>query len=155
MWKKISKGLLFCAGMASSITAGHLFYIERYPSGLALFAMTALFLFFAMAEVNITSGRQEQEDDFLPGGEADFRKAVGELAAAVADNAVTFRDGKASFTIADDHGNPLAGAAVTLDKQETRNTDRNGLVQFTTTRGAHTLDVYAPGFAPFTMEVVV
>lgn len=88
MWKKISKGLLFCAGMASSITAGHLFYIERYPSGLALFAMTALFLFFAMAEVNITSGRQEQEDDFLPGGEADFRKAVGELAAAVADNAV-------------------------------------------------------------------
>ncbi len=74
--------------MASSIAAGHLFYIERYPSGLALLAMTALFLFFAMAELNIKTDRQAQDDNFLPGGDADFRKAVGELAAAVADNAV-------------------------------------------------------------------
>lgn len=95
---------------------------------------------------------------WMPAGDAPQVELLARgqaIDAAVADNAVTFRDGKASFTIADDHGNPLAGAAVTLDKQETRNTDRNGLVQFTTTRGAHTLDVYAPGFAPFTMEVVV
>ena len=88
MWKKISKGLLFFAGMASSVAAGHLFYVERYPSGLALFAMTALFLFFAMAELNITSTRKAEDDGFLPGGDADFRKAIAELAAAVADNAV-------------------------------------------------------------------
>ena len=95
---------------------------------------------------------------WMPAGDAPQVELLARgqaIDAAVADNAVTFRDGKASFTIADDHGNPLAGAAVTLDKQETRNTDRNGLVQFTTTRGAHTLDVYAPGFAPFTMQVVV
>lgn len=68
---------------------------------------------------------------------------------------ITYRDGTATFTIADDNGNPLAGAAVTLDGIETRNTDRNGQVQFKTTRGPHTLSVYLAGYAPFTLEVVV
>jgi hypothetical protein len=70
-------------------------------------------------------------------------------------DAVVFRDGLATFTITDDTGAPLAGAAVTLDGQDMRNTDRQGQVQFRTTRGPHTLDVYAAGFAPFRMEVVV
>lgn len=86
-WKKISRGLLFSAGMVGGAVAGHLFYIGRLPSGTAMLALTALFLFFAMAELNIVSGRAP-DDDFLPGNDADFRRAVGELAAIVADNAV-------------------------------------------------------------------
>lgn len=75
--------------------------------------------------------------------------------AALRDDRITYRDGTATFTITDDAGNPLAGASVTLDGQEVRETDRLGRVQFTATRGAHTLTVFAHGFAPFTLEVVV
>jgi hypothetical protein len=68
---------------------------------------------------------------------------------------VTFRDGVATFTISDPAGNPLAGAAVTLDGQETRETDALGRVQFGTERGAHSLSVYMSGYSPFDLEVVV
>ena len=74
--------------MASSVIAGHLFYIGRLPSGTAMFALTALFLFYAMAELNVAAGGRAPNDDFLPGNDADFRRSVGELAAIVADNAV-------------------------------------------------------------------
>ena len=52
-------------------------------------------------------------------------------------------------------GGPLAGAAVTLDGQDTRQTDAQGRVQFKTQRGAHTLDVYLAGYQPFALEVMV
>lgn len=68
---------------------------------------------------------------------------------------VLYRDGTATFTITDDAGNPLAGAAVTLDGAETRNTDRGGRVQFKTERGPHTLTVFLAGYAPFEMDVIV
>jgi hypothetical protein len=68
---------------------------------------------------------------------------------------VTFRDGVATFTITDEAGNPLAGAAVTLDGADTGNTDRLGQVQFRTARGTHTLTVYMAGYAPFEMDVIV
>lgn len=75
--------------------------------------------------------------------------------AASPDDSVTYKDGVATFTITDAGGNPLASAAVTLDSQETRETDAQGRVQFRAERGAHTLDVYLAGYAPFSFEVVV
>ena len=68
---------------------------------------------------------------------------------------MTYRDGVATFTIQDDAGQPMAGAAVTLDGLYTANTDASGKVQFRTPRGAHTLTVRMPGFADITLEVVV
>lgn len=68
---------------------------------------------------------------------------------------ILYRDGTATFTITDDTGAPLAGASVTLDGIDTRNTDRTGRVQFKTERGPHTLTVFMPGYAPFELEVTV
>jgi hypothetical protein len=68
---------------------------------------------------------------------------------------ITYRDGVATFTILDDLGQPMAGAAVTLDGLVTANTNPLGQVQFRTPRGAHTLTVRMPGFAPLQLEVVV
>lgn len=76
--------------------------------------------------------------------------AAGEEALQVA-----YRDGVATFTILDDLGNPLANAAVTLDGGQTRTTDRSGVVQFTTTRGVHTLLIVAAGYATQELEVIV
>ncbi|RYF53097.1 MAG: carboxypeptidase regulatory-like domain-containing protein [Comamonadaceae bacterium] len=55
----------------------------------------------------------------------------------------------------DDLGQPMAGAAVTLDGLLTANTDAAGVVQFRTPRGEHTLTVRMPGFADITIEAVV
>ncbi len=68
---------------------------------------------------------------------------------------VTYRDGVATFTVYDDSGLPLAGAAVTFDGLYTANTDAEGRVQFRAERGAHTLTVRMPGYADFEMDVVV
>lgn len=68
---------------------------------------------------------------------------------------ITYRDGVATFTILDDLGQPMAGAAVTLDGLLTANTDAAGRVQFRTGRGAHTLTVRMPGYATLELEVVV
>jgi hypothetical protein len=68
---------------------------------------------------------------------------------------ITYRDGVATFTILDDLGQPMAGAAVTLDGLLTANTDAAGQVQFRTPRGAHTLTVRMPGYATLELEVVV
>ena len=68
---------------------------------------------------------------------------------------ITYRDGVATFTVLDEFGQPMAGAAVTLDGLLTANTDARGQVQFRTPRGPHTLTVRMPGYADFTLEVVV
>lgn len=94
----------------------------------------------------------------LPAGTApriELTRRASAIDAAVNRDTVTYRDGVASFTVTDDNGAPLAGASVTLDGIETRETDRFGQVQFRTTRGAHTLTVVARGFAAFTLEVIV
>jgi hypothetical protein len=67
--------------------AGHLFYLERYPSGLAMFALTALFLFFAMSDLSSLRNREPVDDDFS-GSDAGLRGTVEELALLVADNAL-------------------------------------------------------------------
>lgn len=94
----------------------------------------------------------------LPAGTApriELTRRASAIDAAVNRDTVTYRDGVASFTVTEDNGAPLAGASVTLDGIDTRETDRFGQVQFRTTRGAHTLTVVARGYAAFTLEVIV
>lgn len=69
--------------------------------------------------------------------------------------AVSYRDGIATFTVLGEDGNPLAGAAVTLDEAATRYTDRLGQVQFATERGLHALLITLSGYAPLEIEVEV
>lgn len=68
---------------------------------------------------------------------------------------IAYTNGTATFTISDDTGSPIAGAAVTLDSQTTHQTDRTGQVQFKTSRGQHTLSINATGYAPFQITVNV
>ena len=82
-------------------------------------------------------------------------RAVAIDPAAESPLGVTYSNGRATFTITDDTGQPIAGASVTLDGQQTRTTSRNGQVQFTTPRGPHTLTVTADGYAAFEMDVIV
>lgn len=120
----------------------------RMPAGAALVLSTALDRGAGTLQISAE----------LPAGEAPRVELALRATATdpdVRDDRITYRDGTATFTITDDTGAPLAGAAVTLDGQEMRNADRLGRVQFRTTRGAHTLEVYMAGFAPFSMEVVV
>lgn len=83
--------------------------------------------------------------------------AQGQLAdaAPAAGTSVSYTDGVATFTILDATGSSLAGASVTLDGIQTRTTDRLGRVQFTTTRGPHSLLVVAAGYASMELEVTV
>lgn len=89
-----------------------------------------------------------------PRVELQRRGTAMDVAAADAPS-VSYRDGVATFTVLDEQGLPMAGAFVTLDGLYTANTDASGRVQFRTSRGAHTLTVRMPGYADFTMEVVV
>lgn len=77
------------------------------------------------------------------------------LDARTGESSVSYRDGVATFTILDEAGAPIAGAAVTLDGAQTRYTDRLGRVSFGAQRGAHTLLVVAHGYATFELEVTV
>ncbi|WP_295583308.1 hypothetical protein [uncultured Lamprocystis sp.] len=95
----------------------------------------------------------------LPAGPLPRLITIGTHARAEADVAdplrISYRDGAATFTITDAAGRALAGAAVTLDGQQTAFTDRLGQVQFRTTRGLHTLRVVATGYATMDLEVQV
>lgn len=66
-----------------------------------------------------------------------------------------YKDGVATLTILDDAGTPLAGAMVMLDGQAGQRTNRRGEVSFKTPRGPHTLTVFADGYEPFEMGVVL
>ena len=84
-WRGLAKGVLFCAGMLSGGTAGHLFYLERYLSGGAMFSLTALFLFYAML-ASADAGNDEEE---IPGALTELRGTLGRLAVLVAENALS------------------------------------------------------------------
>lgn len=95
---------------------------------------------------------------WMPSGAAprvEMTQRAHAVDAARPDNSVTYKDGVATFTITDDAGSPLAGAAVTLDGADTRKTDAQGRVQFRSERGAHTLTVYLAGYEVFEIEVFV
>ncbi|MDR1873720.1 MAG: hypothetical protein LBQ90_01720 [Synergistaceae bacterium] len=84
-WREFSKILLFGAGMAGGVAAGHLFYLERYTPGGAMFALTAMFLFFAMTD--LSRPRNENAADNFSGSN-DLRRSMIELALLVADDAL-------------------------------------------------------------------
>ena len=44
--KKFLTAILAMGAMACGITAGHLFYLERFASGIAMLIMTLIFLYF-------------------------------------------------------------------------------------------------------------
>lgn len=120
----------------------------RVPAGTALVLSTARDRARNMLELVM----------WMPAGVAprvEMTQRAKAVDAARPDDSVIFRDGVATFTISDSAGSPLAGAAVTLDGQDTRETDAQGRVQFKTERGAHTLAVYLAGYAPFEIEVAV
>ena len=68
---------------------------------------------------------------------------------------VDYRNGVATLTILDETSRPLSGARVTLDGSTTRITDGKGQVQFTTSRGAHTVSIEATGYAAMESEIVI
>jgi hypothetical protein len=83
-WKGFAKGLLFCAGMFGGFAAGHLFYFERYTPGVAMFVLTALFLFYAMADL---TPAEESEEEWLEMAVTQ-QKSLGKIALVIADNAI-------------------------------------------------------------------
>jgi len=82
---KVTKGVLFCAGMIGGTTAGNLFYLERYMPGVAMLGLTAVFLFFAMYD--LTHHRRD-EDDELAEALAEQQRTSAELGLMLADIAV-------------------------------------------------------------------
>ena len=82
-WKGFGKGLLFGAGMLVGATTGHLFYLERYLSGAATFTLTALFLFYAMADLEYP-GEDEENSQRVE----ELRKSIADLALVVAEDAI-------------------------------------------------------------------
>lgn len=139
------------AGADAPIDAGDTVFLAhpRIPGGSALITATARDRTRDMLDLTA----------WLPAGGAPrvvlAQRGLMVEADRAAPSAVVYRDGVATFTVTDDSGMPLAGAAVVLDGQAMRNTDRFGRVQFTTSRGAHTLSVYMDGYAPFQMDVTV
>ena len=85
-WKGFAKGLLLSAGMLGGFAAGHLFYFERYTAGVAMFLLTALFLFYAMAD--LTSSSIERNDGAFFESVEGLQGSLSEIALIVADNAL-------------------------------------------------------------------
>jgi hypothetical protein len=71
--------------MLAGVMAGHLFYLERYASGIAMFGLTALFLFFAMSELIYVKENNAGRD---PESVAELRKTVADLSLIVANDAL-------------------------------------------------------------------
>jgi hypothetical protein len=68
--------------MLSGGAAGHLFYLERYFPGGAMFLLTALFLFYAMI-ASPGAGNDEKE---VPYALTELQTTLGQLALLVAEN---------------------------------------------------------------------
>ena len=85
MFRSLGKGTLFLAGMLTGATTGNLFYVERYHAGFAMFALTALFLFYAMSElVYIERDDAEHETE----GVTALMKTMADLSLFVAEDAI-------------------------------------------------------------------
>lgn len=68
---------------------------------------------------------------------------------------VVVRNGIATFTLTDEDGRALAGAAVSLDGSAPLRTNAQGKVSFPAVAGVHELAVEAVGFVPFTVLVTL
>ena len=75
---------MFFGGMLGGFAAGHLFFFERYTPGIAMFALTALFLFFALAD--LTPSAEVGDEVFA--NLTELQKSLSALAFLVAEDAV-------------------------------------------------------------------
>ena len=82
---KFARGVLFLAGMIGGATSGNLFFLERYMAGVAMLALTATFLFFALSDLTYY-GRSDDEE--LVEELIGQRRALTALVLLLADNAV-------------------------------------------------------------------
>ena len=89
--KKFLTAILAMGAMACGITAGHLFYLERFASGIAMLIMTVIFLSYAMNRNVISYDYNYSESD---GGEPediiiDTDKVLGDMALLIADISIS------------------------------------------------------------------
>ena len=89
--KKFLTAILAMGAMACGITAGHLFYLERFASGIAMLIMTVIFLSYAMNRNVISYDYNYNESD---GGEPediiiDTDKVLGDMALLIADISIS------------------------------------------------------------------
>ena len=89
--KKFLTAILAMGAMACGITAGHLFYLERFASGIAMLIMTLIFLSYAMNRNVISydydyseSESGEPEDIII-----DTDKVLGDMALLIADISIS------------------------------------------------------------------
>ncbi|MDR3230729.1 MAG: hypothetical protein LBT65_04760 [Synergistaceae bacterium] len=73
--------------MVCSVVTGYFLYLERYPVGLSLFALTALLLFFAMSDLSPAANQELLDYGFFE-PDAGVRRTLTELALLTADNAL-------------------------------------------------------------------
>jgi len=71
--------------MISGVTAGNLFYLERFMAGFALLALTATFLFFAISD--LTYYRKDDDGDLVE-ALTEQQQMLATLGLLLADNAV-------------------------------------------------------------------
>lgn len=69
--------------------------------------------------------------------------------------AVTVSHGVATFTLTDDEGKPIVGAAVSLDGSAPKYTNAQGQVSFVAAAGVHKFAAEAVGFLPFELFVTL
>ena len=80
VWEKVTRWLLFGAGMLASVEAGHLFYYERLAPGGACLVMVGMFLYYAL--------RDRRARVEAPPPDAVDNAAMTDLALFIADLAV-------------------------------------------------------------------
>jgi len=85
MMNKIARVILFCAGILGGVTAGNLFFLERFTAGFALLGLTATFLFFAMSDL---SHKKDDDYDDITSALLELQQALGALGLLLADNSI-------------------------------------------------------------------
>lgn len=68
---------------------------------------------------------------------------------------IDYANGVLTLTVLDDYGEPMAMAEVTLDGVQTAMTNAQGKVQFSASRGKHTLYVESVGYVPMSAEIAI
>ena len=90
--KKFFSIILALGAVACGIAAGHLFYLEKFASGIAMLIMTLIFLSYAMNRnafsYEYSSSESESLDEELDGIITDPDKTLGDTALLLADIAV-------------------------------------------------------------------
>ncbi|MBR1418989.1 MAG: hypothetical protein IJ576_08500 [Synergistaceae bacterium] len=87
--KKFLTAILAMGAMACAAAAGHLFYLERFASGIAMLIMTLIFLSYAMNRSVIS-----YDYDYNESGEPediiiDTDKVLGDMALLIADISIS------------------------------------------------------------------